>query len=684
MSDGAKAGLVRTEVDKILSSRHFLGQGRLSQFLRFAVNESIEGRGGQIKEYVVGMEVYQRDAAYDPRTDSIVRVEASKLRAKLAQYYEGEGRADPVVISIPKGGYAARFEYREGRSKRPAYRRPSARTSILAGLGLALAASVLWLAPRPAVESLPPPRMLPLTSFPGREFRPSLSPDGKQAAFSWNGEREDNYDIYVKLIEGGAPLRLTSSPEWEGAPAWSPRGPEIAFLRGSDVYLISPLGGPARKLTAAQGAYLAWTPDGRSLAIMDRAVPGAPAHLSLVSIATGEMQRLTSPPSHGPGDCCPAFSPDGRTLAFVRGGSLCVQPVGRGQLRCLLTELAEIGGVAWTPSGKELVFSSTRGGDFQLWRIPAGAASEVKPQLVAGAGENASHPSISGTRLAYQRVLYDVNVWRMEVAAPRGKAGAVSRIIASTRSDSAAQYSPDGQRIAFVSDRTGNSEIWVCDRDATSFLQVTSFRGASVRSPQWSPDGSRIAFDSNAGGSDDLYVVGLDGVSLRRLTNEDRSESRPSWSHDGRWIYFCSDRSGRPQIWKVPAKGGPAVPVTRNGGLEAFEAPGADRLFYVKPGARPSLWSIPAGGGNEEQVLEVVRPGYWAAAKPGIYFVDFAQANAIKRLAADSGQTSLIGRIPRDICDERPGFSASGDGRSVLFSQIDRFEADLVVLDNFR
>jgi TolB-like protein len=105
---------VRHQLGRLLASSVFANAGRMSRFLRFVVEQSLAGEGERLKEYVIGVEVFDRDASYDPRLDSIVRVEAARLRSKLAEYYAGEGCNDAVVLSLPKGGYApiAAFEAR--------------------------------------------------------------------------------------------------------------------------------------------------------------------------------------------------------------------------------------------------------------------------------------------------------------------------------------------------------------------------------------------------------------------------------------------------------------------------------------------------------------------------------------------------------------------------------------------
>src|SRR5262245_8084227 len=101
---------IRAQLEKILASEAFTRADRMSRFLRFIVQETLKGRGAQLKEYLIGVEVFDRDATYDPRTDPVVRGEARRLRAKLMEYYEHEGRDDAVRIQLPKGSYAVVFQ----------------------------------------------------------------------------------------------------------------------------------------------------------------------------------------------------------------------------------------------------------------------------------------------------------------------------------------------------------------------------------------------------------------------------------------------------------------------------------------------------------------------------------------------------------------------------------------------
>jgi TolB-like protein/Flp pilus assembly protein TadD len=163
---------IREQLDRILSSVAFVRNGRLSRFLRFVVQQHLDGKTDEIKESLVGIEVFGRTPGYDTRSDSVVRTEAAKLRTRLSEYYAGEGASDPVVIELPKGGYTPVFHHREAvreiaaiASKGTLLCHGKGRWGLaaFAGATLLLAAIGLW---RLARQSAPIPiAVLPLVNL---------------------------------------------------------------------------------------------------------------------------------------------------------------------------------------------------------------------------------------------------------------------------------------------------------------------------------------------------------------------------------------------------------------------------------------------------------------------------------------------------------------------------------------
>ena len=257
------------------------------------------------------------------------------------------------------------------------------------------------------------PEVVPLTSYIGSEESPSFSPDGNQVAFSWNGEKQDNFDIYVKLIGSPTPVRLTTDPADDVSPAFSPDGRSIGFIRvwneRAAFIIIPAIGGPERVVAdIACQMYLctsfAWFPDGKWV-VTDG--------LALLSTESGETRSLTSPPTKSTPDSSPAVSPDGRTVAFSRSagyelGHLLARPDRRlkAQRGAETTDFLERFQLcsAWTPNGREIIFTpGVVGSGRSLWRVPVSGAAE--PERLPFNGGEAGSPTISrsGNRLAYQR-----------------------------------------------------------------------------------------------------------------------------------------------------------------------------------------------------------------------------------------------------------------------------------------
>jgi dipeptidyl aminopeptidase/acylaminoacyl peptidase len=219
---------------------------------------------------------------------------------------------------------------------------------------------------------------------------------------------------------------------------------------------------------------------------------------------------------------------------------------------------------------------------------------------------------------------------------------------------------------------------------------VTSLAADQLVVGGWSPDGRTLVFDAAIGGNSDVYTVALDGGRPRQLTSEPSVDGIASWSGDGRWIYFASTRAGViPDIWRVSPDGGPALRITRNGGFDAKESPDGRYVFFCDrpPGAEGAarLMRIPVAGGPEQLVLERVWPFLWSVTDAGIVFVtgepDF---DAIDTYRFSDQRVTRAGRLGFRVPGILQHLSASRDGRWVSVTNLVRFDADLMMVDNFR
>jgi serine/threonine protein kinase/WD40 repeat protein len=579
--------------------------------------------------------------------------------------------------------------------------------TVVALFIVALAAA--WLLRSKAVEPLTSLVAVPLTSYPGSEGFPSFSPDGTQVAFSWDGAKQNNSNIYVKQIGVEPPFRLTSGPV-DSSPAWSPDGRFIAFLRklSTDkilIMLVAQRGGQERILDEVNvpapqpyGPYLSWTPDSKWL-VAPLPVSGQRVWaLHLISTETGERRKLTNPPPEEIGDAAPAVSPDGRMLVFSRFSpdfynvALWLLRLGKdftplGKEEKVQSRFITNVGAAWLPNGKEFVFSAGAGPTpFSLWRMEA--SSTATPRRVDVGASNVFSPTIprQGNRLAFETETNDLNIWRIDLTGPDRKPSTPTQFIASTQGELYPAYSPDGKKIAFMSERGGSDEIWICDSDGTNAMQLTSLSRYGIYGPRWSWDGKNIAFTAvEKGMKEDLYVISASGGVPHRLTTDPAEDKWPYWSHDGKWIYFASTRTGREEIWRMPSSGGEAIQITRASGDIPQESPDGRSLYFMKgwPNA-VTVWKASVDGGPETQVLDSVHSeGQFSVEKHGIYFFRIPDQQGRSDISLYDFATNRITKIATVSRSVSNHIAVSPDERTIIYPEFDQLGSDLMLVENF-
>ena len=584
------------------------------------------------------------------------------------------------------------------------------RASVAATLLALLSGVGIWRFSRSSSEAaLPPIELMPLAGLPNFESAPTFSPDGNQVAFALHSN--ENPGIYTNMAGGEKSLRLTSNST-DCCPKWSPDGRQIVFSRyshgGVAIYAIPALGGTEHRLWSGtptlsppwtSGRSLDWSPDGKVVAFSDIQADKTHAWIALLSLVDSTTRRLTSPPSQSL-DYGPAFSPDGSVVAFVRGiapgvvEDIYVVPTAGGDPKRLTFDNAWLEGPpSWTPDGREIVFSSRRGGLPSLWRI---SASGGTPQRVPDIGVIAAFPCVSrkGNQLVYQQMAFRNTIWRLNLKDEEGRHDSHSIIISDRGLHTGrAQFSPDGRRIVFESDRLGYSEIWACDSDGSNCGQLTSLRGIAGAA-RWSPDGQYIAFEYRPKEHSEVYLLEVGSGVPRLLTTLPRADNGgPNWSRDGKWIYFYSDRGGGPfQIWKVQVSGGPPIQVTRKGGIFAAESTDGRFLYYSKFESS-GIWKMPLNGGDELNIAG--QPAgedwwNWVLVQNGIYFFDSIRRSVpgeenprratLKFLDFATGKETSI------FSADKPyvfGLAISPDGSSAIFDERD-YDSSIMLVKNFR
>jgi Tol biopolymer transport system component len=445
--------------------------------------------------------------------------------------------------------------------------------------------------------------------------------------------------VYVKTIGSEDVLNLTRSDVDDRHPVWFADGRALLFARsgndGVSILRVSALGGGTTRVhhdpAARELRGLALSPDGTRIAYAARTGADAPFRIVLATLGDGEARAITAPDTGSLGDIDPRFSPDGRTLAFVRSVNEVTKDVYRvplegGEPTRVTFDNRKINGLAWSPDGERLLFTSTRSGVYGLWSTdPDGSDLRLLPVGQENVQQPSTSPGIDAIAFeqwAHRSQLRQIDlVQRTEVDA--------GRHFRSTRWDSNPAWSPDGARIAFVSNRSGPHGIWISRPDGSDAVQVADFGGAFVDNPAWSPDGRTVAFDGSPDGNTAIFTVPPEGGTPRRIVDGPGDNRNPSWSRDGRWLYFESNRSGQWRIHAQPVDGGTPVVISTGTGINARESADGTRLIYAKPDAtglwqrRREDWSAARDASGETLLVETAQQdgGNWVSADAGIYFV---------------------------------------------------------------
>ena len=640
------------------------------------------------------------DKARNPTYVETLRKRGYALIAPVVHDVDPDAPAEEPAATAPSG---------DGAASPPglALRRPVTPTRVrpatALGWGLLLAVVVgvgATLAYRAGQDGVRPLAARPVTSYPGDERDPALSPDGARIAFAWDGgdegaaDGERQFDLYVQPSEGGAPVRLTSHPADERSPAWSPDGERLAFVRcglGGDcgVFVVDAGGGAGQALPIPEGLAiqnLVWSPDGETLAFSARRGRQGAYSLHLLPLGEGRVQRLTAPASTYPGDLDPAFSPDGQRLAFVRTAldgrqDVAIATVRGGRVRRLAREQRGITGLDWTADGQEVIYAATRDGAAGLWRV---GLDGTAPRWVAlGSGEVAS-PSVTATGgLAFAR--QQVRSQIVEV----GPDGDARPLLPSTQDDRQPAVTPSGDRIAFVSTRSGSHEVWTARPDGSAARRLTQIDGARVSGPKWSPDGRSLVVTARSQGNADVFLVLPDGRT-RALTSDPADDVAPAWSADGESVYFASNRGDRWQIYRVPTAGGEPAPVTVRGGVAAAATPDGG-LLVIRPDSR-GVWALAPGDDGvprdvgARRISANLSPADWAnwtVVDGAIYALErrYDGSARVVRVDPETGARSVVATA-RDV-PEDSGLAVFPDGTRVLLARQERADSDLFLAADF-
>ncbi|MEO8458939.1 MAG: winged helix-turn-helix domain-containing protein [Dokdonella sp.] len=526
-----------------------------------------------------------------------------------------------------------------------------------------------------------------LTSDPGAEYRPHLSPDSTRVAFSIFGPESQSERLVVRSVEPSQLVRLTDGGvNTEAQPVWSPDGTTIAFERiGVNycaVFVAPSLGGNESEIGKCQNAnynYFDWTPDGRSLISAERR--GAQGDLTLFkwNLDNGEKQDLKYERAGDDQDLDPRYSPNGQWIAFRRGVSphsnLYVMTAEGGGVRAVTHLSARINGYTWTSDNRTLVFSSNYQGAPSLYAVDVDDG-----RLQALGISPAQYPDAGKTGDA---IVYEITRTQDKLTVLPLNAGSKRRVLApSTGSDFSPVLSPSGDRLVFASDRSGQLQLWLYDWATGATTQLTERADTAVFSPQWSPDGKRIlAMQRNASGRK-LIEIELASRRQRVLSRPDEEIRSGTYGPDPETYLFTVGKLDR-NAELVQVQHPATLQETRKSlvsGIAYLQVDPATRSVLYTTFEKAGLYRYELDSGGERFVTSKVTTDLfngWRLVDGRIwYLADLSVRSAVMHeFNPEDGADRVITQF--NVLMQDISFSVTPSHDSIIFAPVDVEDTDV-------
>ena len=477
--------------------------------------------------------------------------------------------------------------------------------AVAGGILLGVVATGVLLRPRP----IAPPEFQVLT-YSGSDGQPSVSPDGKTIAFV--SSRDGRPRIWVKQVVGGAEAVLTEGPDAQ--PRVSPDGSSVLFLRSSaaeaSVYRAALVGGEARRVVGPAVA-ADWSPDGKEIVFLRTSASGGTIDSSLRRIALDGTNERTVANVPGRLLTAPRWSPDGTTIAALESPGtgtatpkLVLFPVDGGAPRRVETpETRAVLGFTWNGDSRHVVFLSGSS--------DAGSRTRTSRVLLKDVRTGASRVVLSGIDFGGSVDVFGNGALVLVTSARRSNLREVSTaggpgpgrwLTRGGSIDRQPVYAPDGEWVAFTSNRSGNQDIWELSTKTGAVRRLTE-DPADDFDPAFTRDGKSLIFSSNRGGHFEIWIAARDGSGARRVTDDGLDAENASATPDGKWLVYASGNPEKRGIWKVRADGtgatrlvgGPVIlpEISPDGRVVSFvTVSGPDGSTSVSGGANSTIGAV--------------------------------------------------------------------------------------------
>jgi Tol biopolymer transport system component len=582
--------------------------------------------------------------------------------------------------------------------------------AIAGGVTLLVLSSWVLLGRRQAPASPVEWVATPFTALPGDEHSAAFSPDGKTVVFSYTGSPDAKLQsgLYFKALDGDdlTPL-IVGDDLLRYSPAWSPLGDRIAYVdrnskgetrlmwipvSGGNPHEIAKLGLPL----TMENIHASWSLDGRWLYAGALQADGRKG-IFRFDPDHGDAVQITRRDGQAGRDIAPTLSPDGRTLAFVRDNAS-IGYLGVVQIATVPAAVSEplaepmivdsgrfrYGGLAWAPSGKELLFCTGTPSSQPartLYRLTLDKPTRRTPVISDNCHTVAvARPASDGTaQLIYGTFQAKSEIFRLLLD---GKSQP-KPFARSTRYDTRPAYSFDGRQVAFLSSRTGLPSFWIADADGSNPHRI-ELKGLTLVGEfggmRPSPDDKEWVFAADRG--DDVTRVFTLHPGSKPV--EIAVGHCPSFSRDGEWIFFSAQAAdGTYHGWRIRRRVG-AVPekITKSGAYLIYEAPGGKSVLTIVKSSPSVVREVPLDGGPEIERMSLALRSPFGVTQDWIYYgvTDGDGRTKLLRTRNFSSKPERVAEIGVRVDFD---FDVAPDGKELIYSVGAVPPTDLMLIRRF-
>jgi len=519
--------------------------------------------------------------------------------------------------------------------------------------------------------------------------QPSWSSDGKSLAFVAIDLGGDRSTMYIQSAGDIQPHGVMSDSGQYSSPAWSPDGKLLAFVHFglgiADIVIFDAQRKSSRVLTklfvhryGLNYRHLDWSPDGKSLVVDDKDQESEPFSLYLVYIESGQRVRLTYPDSDIIGDVSPRVSPDGTRVAFIRDIYLYQQDVYvanvRGRTSQRITSVSTlISDVGWK-TGASLVFAADHGDGFNFWQVNLTKLDQKETMASRVDSDRALQFSISqnGQAVAFSNYSPNLDIWSIDIAKPSSQ---WIPVIQAPGENIRPSVSPDGRLLAFLSNVSGNFQIWVSQVDGSNSSAVST--GALVpASFCWSSDGNSLVFSPQR--AHGVYEVPLHGRAAVTQISSDYTD--PHYATDRKSLFVRAHFF----IYRLLLPGGDPQKVTEQGGAAIAQSNDGRYLYFSQGRMSTTIARLDLQTGHQDEITHSLMPGYsdaWALSSRGIFFLgEEHKQPAVRFFNFANAREEHIADFPGELPQlEKSGFGISPDGEHLWVVRLDQTPSDIEV-----